>query len=193
MGRNSDPSQPLAITATQTLRELLATNSTLRLRFDTEPNDKYQRRLAHVFLENGDSVEAVLLEKGLATVLAVPPNVWNLTCYQAAEQRARAAQRGIWALPGYQPVDATTLSTKADGLHFIKGRVQRVGKSRKSIWLNLAGNISLRIDRTDLPYFKDYDLEQMDNRQVLARGWLHSQKGGLMMHIRHPAALEWLH
>lgn len=171
---------------------MLATSPNLRLRLDAELHDKYRRLLAHLYLDNGASVEAILLEKGLATALVIPPNIWNLACYQAAEQRARAAHLGIWALPAYQPVDAAVLPTKVEGFRIIKGRVERVGQSRKSIWLNLNGNVSLRIDRADLSYFKEYDLERMKNRQVLARGWLHPQKLGLVMHIRHPVALEWI-
>lgn len=192
IGQGKRPPQALAITATQALRKLLATSPNLRLRFDAELKDKYRRQLAHLYLQNGTSVEATLLEQGLATALTVPPNTWNLTCYQAAEQRARSARRGIWALSAYQPVDTAALPARAEGFRLIKGRVERVGKSRKSIWLNLDGNVSLRIDREDLPYFKGYDLEQMKNRRVLARGWLHPQKRGSMMRIRHPAALEQL-
>ena len=192
IGHGNDPSQPLAVSAAQTLRTLLATSPNLRLRLDAELHDKYHRLLAHLYLNNGASVEAILLERGLATALVIPPNVWNLACYQAAEQRARAAHLGIWALSAYQPVDAAAVPAKVKGFRIIKGRVERVGNSRKSIWLNLNGNVSLRIDRADLPYFKEYDLERMKNRQVLARGWLHSQKSGLVMHIRHPAALEWI-
>jgi endonuclease YncB( thermonuclease family) len=192
IGQGNRPAQPLAVTATQTLRKLLATSPNLGLRHDAEPEDRYQRLLAHLYLQNGISVEATLLEKGLATVLTVPPNIWNLACYQAAEQRARNARRGIWSLPAYQPVDASILPAKVDGFRLVKGRVVRVSKSRKSIWLNLDGNVSLRIDRADLPYFKGYDLDRMANRQVVARGWLHPQPRGSMMRIRHPAALEWI-
>jgi len=190
LGHGHNPSQPLAQAAADTLRKLLATSPRLHLRYDAELHDKYKRLLAHIFLHNGVSVAAALLEQGLATALTVPPNVWNLACYQAAEQRARLARRGIWSLPAYQPVDAAALPAKAAGFHVIKGRVLRVGKSRKSIWLNLAGDVALRIAREDLPYFKGYDLERLANHEVLARGWLHPQRRGLMMRIRHPAALE---
>ncbi len=192
IGHGHKPSQPLAQAATDALRKLLATSPRLHLRYDAEPHDRYKRMLAHIFLHNGTSVTAALLEQGLATTLVIPPNVWNLACYQAAERRARTARRGIWSLPAYQPIDATALPAKAAGFHIIQGRVLRVGKSRKSIWLNLAGDVALRIAREDLPYFKGYDLERMENHKVLARGWLHPQKSGPVMRIRHPAALEWL-
>ncbi|MEO5703139.1 MAG: thermonuclease family protein [Gammaproteobacteria bacterium] len=190
IGHGNSSSQPLARTATDTLRKLLASSQGLRLRFDAEPKDKYRRLLAHLYLQNGTSVAAALLEQGLATALVIPPNVWNLDCYQAAERRAQATRRGIWSLPGYQPVDAAALPAKASGFRLVQGQVVRVGKSRKSIWLNLAGDVALRIDRKDLPYFKGLDLERLENHRVRARGWLHPQKRGLMMRIRHPAALE---
>lgn len=190
LGHGNDPSQPLAVDAANALRTLLAISPNLHLRYDAESHDRYQRLLAHIYLHNGASVAAALLEQGLATALVIPPNVWNLDCYQAAERRAQAVRRGIWSLPGYQPVEAAALPAKASGFRLVQGQVVRIGKSRKSIWLNLTGDVALRIDRKDLPYFKGLDLEHLENHRVRARGWLHPQKRGLMMRIRHPAALE---
>lgn len=190
ISHNGAPSQPFAEQASHALSKLLAANPRVRLRLDADHRDKYYRLLAHLFLQDGRSVEAWLLERGLGTVLVIPPNVWNLTCYQAAERRARSAHLGIWSLPSYQPADTGQLTAGIQGFRLVKGRVVRVGKSRKSIWLNLTGNVALRIDREDLRYFQDQNLEQMEGRQVIARGWLYPRKQGWTMRIRHPAALE---
>lgn len=192
IGHRHNPSQPFAQQAADVLRELLATTKTVGLRYDAESKDHYGRSLAHLFLDNGQSVEAALLERGLATVLVVPPNAWNLNCYRAVEKRARTARSGIWALPAYQAVDSSTLSATARGFHIIKGRVLNVNQARDTIWLELAGNLSLRIDHKDLRYFAGHDLARMKGHHVVARGWLKHQKEGLVIKIRHPAALEWL-
>lgn len=190
IGRDGEPSEPFAKEAHEALRELLKGNETLHLRLGKERKDRYGRLLAHLFLEDNTSVEAWLLEQGLARWLMVPPNDWNLACYQAAEQRARSRKLGIWSLPNHQVVTSGALPAKARGFHLIKGRVLFVGESRHAIWLNLPGDVGLRIDRDDLSYFRDQKLERMEGQFITARGWLQPRERGFTMDIRHPAALE---
>jgi micrococcal nuclease len=191
VSHHDHPPEPYGVEASHQLRKLLRNaHEQVGLRYGTERRDKYGRLLAHVFLEDGTSVEEWLLERGLATTLAVPPNVWNLNCYSAAETRARLAKRGLWSLPQYQPVDSVDRQARTKGYRVIRGPVTRVGKSRKSIWLNLAGGVALRIDRHDLQYFRPLNLESLQGKTVLARGWVHLRKGEAHMRIRHPVALQ---
>ena len=189
IGHNESPPQPYAVKARKVLISLLAHNKTLQLRFDAERHDKYNRLLAHVFLSDGSSVAARLLEQGLATTLVIPPNVWNQTCYSEIEHKAMAQKKGLWSLPEYQPVDAAKL-TSNHGYQIVRGRVKRIGKSKKSIWLNLNRRVALRIDKKDLIYFNTIDFDHLKNHNIIARGWIHSNKGELNMRIHHPAALE---
>ncbi len=191
IGHDGAPSEPFAIEARDHLQRLLAGHGNrIALRYDRERTDNYQRTLAHLFLADGTSITAELLEQGLGAVLVVPPNVWNAPCYQQAERRAQARQQGIWALPSYQPVRSDTLRPYARGFRVVKGRVERIGGNAKSIWLHLTGPLALRIDREDLPYFDSFRPDMLQGRTVVARGWLYTQKDGLRMQVRHPAALE---
>ena len=193
LGHDGAPSQPFAAQARTALEKMLAAHPYIRLRYDAERQDRYRRTLAHVYLDDGRSVAALLIEQGLATALVVPPDLWNIDCYRAAEQRAWAERSGIWALAAYQPIASTALASKATGFHLIHGRVTRVSEGRKSVWLTLAGDVSLRIDRNDLHYFSTPPA-QLHGRTVIARGWLHpGTDGGSVIRIRHPAALETLH
>lgn len=193
LGRGGAPPEALALDARAALQNLLAGSPTLALRFDRERRDRYGRLLAHLFLPDGRSVAAHLLEQGLAVQLPVPPNVWNLACYQEAERKARAARRGLWSRAEYQPLASTAVPAAARGFHLIQGRVERVGHSAKSVWLNLEGGVALRIARNDLNYFADLPLERLENQVIVARGWIYAGKRGPTMRIRHPAALERLH
>ncbi len=191
VGRNGAPSQPLASEARNALETLLGSGKAISLRYDEERQDRYGRDLAHIFLENGMSIEARLLEQGLATVLTYPPNTWNLACYQAAEQRARKAQRGIWSLPQYQPVDAASVTGDERGFRLIKGKVTRVSEDRGGLSLELSGGIRLYISRKNRHYFASSPPEGWRGRTVLVRGKLSSEgEGSSRIHIRHPAALQ---
>jgi len=185
------PAQPFGVDARDHLRQLLAQHqNTLNLRYDIERHDHYGRLLAHAFLVDGSSIEAWLQTEGLGTVLVVPPNDWNSSCYQTAEQQARKARRGIWALPAYKIIESTKLAPDAHDFHLITGRVQHIGESSHSLWLDLEGGVTLRIDRKDLPNFRALSPRDLVGKRILARGWLHHDKGEQRMNIRHPAALQ---
>ncbi len=190
-GQEDAPPQPLAVEARNALRRLVKHNARrLNLRLGAERRDRYGRLLAHAFLSDGRSVAAALLEQGLGTALTVPPNLWNLGCYQQAEQKARGSSRGIWRLARYQPVDAARLPRDTHGFRLIRGRVVRIGHSTRSVWLNLRGDVALRIDREDLRYFSELPPRALKGRAVIARGWVYTSGGQPRMRIRHPAALR---
>lgn len=69
----------------------------VQLEFDIEPNDRFQRRLAYVFLKDGTFVNAELLSQGYAYLLYIRPNVKYLDVLLAAQRAAMSAKRGIWS------------------------------------------------------------------------------------------------
>lgn len=191
LGHRGAPSQPLASVARDMLQTLLEkSGQTIDLRYDAERHDRYGRDLAHAYLSDGSSVEAHLLARGLATILPIPPNVWALPCYQATEQRARMARRGIWALPEYLPVHATQLSQSDTGMRLITGKVTASHLLKGNIWLTLDNTLLLHIGRRDRSHFPATFPDEMTGRTVIARGRLYFAEGALRMQIRHPATLE---
>jgi endonuclease YncB( thermonuclease family) len=189
-GRDGKPDQPFALAARDAVRALLKGRSQLELRLDQTHHDHYGRLLAHAFLADGTSLSAWLLERGYGTLLIIPPDDWNAGCYAAAERHARAAGRGIWALPQYRPIASTALPHTARGYHLIKGRVIHVGNSRHSLWLDLEGKVAARIDRKDLGYFKDMDLPSLLHKEVIVRGWVHPHRDELQLRLRYATDLE---
>jgi micrococcal nuclease len=67
----------------------------VRFRLGPEPRDVYGRLLAYVSLE-GRSVEAMLLRRGLARTLTIPPNDRLAPLFGRIERRAARAGRGLW-------------------------------------------------------------------------------------------------
>jgi len=190
IGHHGEPSQPFAIKAKQALMKLLMSHrQALGLHYDKDRFDRYHRVLAHVYVD-GRSVEAWLLDQGLATLLIVPPNDENLACYAAAEQAARDDRRGLWRLPEYQITPVERLSGDDDGYRIIRGEVTRVAHSAHAVWVHLGDQVELRIDRQDLPFVHPLDPDALVGKDVIARGWLHTRGGNrLWMRVRHRAAL----
>ena len=89
---------------------LLVNHKKVRLEFDIEPNDRFQRRLAYVFLKDGTFVNAEMLSQGYAYLLYVRPNVKYLATLLAAQQAAMSAKRGIWS--NWREQSATYIGNK---------------------------------------------------------------------------------
>lgn len=188
--REDAPGQPLAGNARDALRALVESDARLGLRFDRERRDRYDRLLAHAFLEDGTNLQAWMLERGHAAAISVPPNLWSSECYRRTERRAREEGLGIWGSSYFRPLPSRRVDRETRGFRFIQGRVERIGESRRSVWLDLEGEVALRIARTDLRYFDERWLKRLSGRSVVARGWLVPRRSGLMMQVRHPFALR---
>jgi micrococcal nuclease len=67
----------------------------VRLESDVERRDVYDRRLAYVYLR-GKRFNDVLVRRGYARFLVIPPNGAHGRALLAAELEARHARRGLW-------------------------------------------------------------------------------------------------
>ncbi|MFN2348440.1 MAG: thermonuclease family protein [Thioalkalivibrio sp.] len=185
--------EPFAEEARQALTELLAAHGNrVRLVHDREREDRYQRSLAHLFTPDGQSITALMLARGLGMRLTIPPNDWNIDCYQDAERFAGNAELGIWSLGQNRLFEAADLPRDSDGFRRVEGRITRIGESRRAIWINLEGDVALRIDRQDLGYFPDLSVEQLQQlvgMQVRGRGYVYTHRGQLRIRLRHAADL----
>lgn len=189
INHDGGPSEPFAHAARVRLQQLIG-EQRLLLRFDRERHDRYGRLLAHPYLPNGQSLSRILLQEGLAAAVVIPPNLWQNDCYLSEEARAKAVDRGIWSAAESLSKHSTELVRGDGGFTLLEGKVEEVDESRKSLWLELEGNVALRIPKRDLHYFSSYDPRGLADKTVEARGWLTFHKGKWRMSVRHPNALK---
>lgn len=193
IGHHGAANQPFAGKARRFLNDLLdAHDHTLLLKPGTEAHDHYGRLLAHAFLQNGDNVAVLLLDKGLATTVVIPPDTWAADCYQRHENTARAAGLGLWGLPAYQAQASTRLPRNTKGFRIVRGRVTAVRHTRYDVRLDLDGDLEVRVPNKDLSYFKPDYLDMLKDHYVEVRGWIKSGRQGLRVNVRYPAALRML-
>jgi len=69
----------------------------VRLEFDVQKRDKYNRLLAYVYLEDGTFLNAELVKEGYANVSTYPPNVKYADLFAKLQKEARDNNRGLWA------------------------------------------------------------------------------------------------
>ncbi|MGH8563614.1 MAG: thermonuclease family protein [Gammaproteobacteria bacterium] len=160
------------------------------VQYGQSPHDRYGRGLAHLFLANGDNVQALLLRRGLATNLFLPPNGEYLDCYAAAETEARVARRGIWSQASFAPIAAKRLGRAARGYRVVTGTVTSARCRRTGVWLRLDGVLGVKIGQEDVGYFKGRDLCRLRGRQVSVRGLVRPYRGSSRMRLRHPLYLD---
>jgi micrococcal nuclease len=79
------------------VKRILRPGDRVRYRLGVEPRDRYDRALAYVWLPDGRMLNMLLVQRGYATPLTVPPNVEYAKRFVAAARRAREAGRGLWS------------------------------------------------------------------------------------------------
>jgi len=87
--------EPFGDRATTFMRGLVDGQS-VRLEYDGERKDQYDRTLAYVFLEDGTLVNEAIIRAGWAEAYR-RFSYRRKPDFQAAEREARAARRGMWA------------------------------------------------------------------------------------------------
>lgn len=191
LGRDNRPAQPLAQHAKTALYRLLAeSGNRINLQYGAERFDPYQRTLAHIYLTDGRSVQASLLEQGMATAYTTPPNAERSDCYQQAEQIAMQQRRGVWALAEYQAKNLHQLGPHDEGFRRVRGRVSRIDRSSNATWIMLSEKLKIRIASNDMLYFNQPWLQSLAGREIEVRGWLHPEQNRYFMQLRHPDALQ---
>lgn len=98
---NDDNPEPFAEEATDRNDELLRSGQ-VTIEFDEgDREDKYGRLLAYIYVD-GKSVQKTLLEEGYARVAyVVEPNTKYVDDFNAAANRAKEAEKGVWSIDGY--------------------------------------------------------------------------------------------
>lgn len=188
LGRDGKADEPLAAPARDRLKALIG-DQTVTLETGPDRFDRYGRLLAYVKLPNGKSAGESLLQQGLASVIAIAPNLAHLGQYRRAEAIARQQRIGIWAHPYFQPVSAKSLHRTMTGYRFVRGQIQRVGKSRKYVYFDLTPDFAIAIDRKHWHYFGG-DPQQWRGKKVIVRGWISLWRNKLRVRVGHPAMIE---
>ena len=159
--------EPFGDQATEALRGLLKSSSRLQMQRAERGEDQHGRVLAHLFMPDGRSLEAILLEKGLAFQLfSEDHNAYN-DCFSERENNARKAGRGVWSKP---PVLDISQQSITSGFHLVSGIVMAVRAPRDSdyYWVDLNGPLVLRVHKSGAD---ERWLRNAIGRKIEARGW----------------------
>jgi len=185
-----DQPEPYAIQAREMTQRLIA-HQPVRLVPGTDKYDRYHRLLAYVETEDGRDIPEQLLTEGLGFLVAIPPNLARLNRYQLAQERARAAGRGVWHVAAYAPIPAEqfTRHDPTRGFKQVRGKIIAFNQSSKNYYFKLSHNFEIKVPRAYWVYF-DMKPEALLGRTVVVRGWITPGKYRLQMRVPHPAMMD---
>lgn len=189
------PGEPGGEQAAEFLRDLLMVQGEgqrVGLVDDVQRQDHYKRRLAHLFDDQGNNLNQLMVEQGLAFVYLHPPNLKYADDYLAAEQRARAQQRGLWALDRYQVQSMSRAGDYRNSFRRLRGRLKSVQHKRKYTYLKFSSGLTASIPKQYLQSFRDAgkDPDEMVGRELVIRGWVKRYHGKPSMFLNHPSHIE---
>lgn len=181
---------PLAETA-KTALEALALDRTVALRHDAA-EDRYGRRLAQLYRDDGVWLQGEMLRRGLARV-----HTWADTRALAAEMlaieaEARSAGRGLWSQRFYGVRTPEDIERDLDSFQIVEGRVLDAQKVKGQVFLNFGPDwrtdFTARIAKRDLRLFTDDPLA-LKGATIRVRGWI-SLWNGALIDVTHPEQIE---
>ncbi|MBJ3777749.1 thermonuclease family protein [Acuticoccus mangrovi] len=156
--------------------------------------DRYGRTVGDIVLKDTTaSLSASLVARGLAFVDPVAMSEQCLSVLFAAERRAEAESRGLWAQAGtVVPAGTPNLVDQAGRYVIVDGTVESVGETKRTIYLNFGGDyrtdFTALVRRNDARGWGD-GLTALKGARVRIRGVLEAWNGGLIR-IEHPAQIE---
>ena len=86
--------------ASEFAKRLLPLGTRVRYRLGVDERDQYGRLLAYVWLPDGRMLNRVMVERGYAQPLTIPPNVDFADVFRRAARAARQARLGLWRACG---------------------------------------------------------------------------------------------
>ncbi len=159
--------------------------------------DRYGRVRAQAF--GAGWIQRILLEQGLARVRIAPDRSECAPMLYAVEAQARAAKRGLWALPAYRirPADGVP-KNDIGSFQIVEGVVVNIGAGDGRSFIDFdrdwRAGFSAVIAGEDRKAFRlaGFDLETLRGRRIRLRGMVRGADGRPGMALANPAQIELL-
>lgn len=134
------------------LNRKLVEGKAIRLEFDVQKRDKYNRLLAYVY--SGDKmVNLEMLKQGYSMIYTYPPNVKYAEEFLRAQQSAREQGKGLWADFGKEAIPASEVRENIGLIKEVEAEIMDTYLSDSVLILNCRDNFKAVIFKNNLGYF----------------------------------------
>jgi endonuclease YncB( thermonuclease family) len=174
------------------------TGKKVRLVTQETHRDRYGRLLAHAYLPDGTWVNASMIEQGWAHVYSFADNRALTEDLLTLEEKARQANRGLWAYPRWRPRQAKNCCQRGDIGHFqlVTGTVKHTAVVKGTTYLNFGPDwktdFTVEIRKNDRPLFAKAGIDPgtfYTGKTLLVRGPL-KPVNGVLITATHPEQIE---
>lgn len=184
------------------LKQLLL-GETVELAYAAAHNDRWGRRLAHVFRTDAagrEWVQGWLLRQGHARVDPLPDSLACIPELLAHERQGMQADRGLWTNPAYRIrwADAPQrLMRLRNTFQLIEGNVRKVAVTRGRVYVNFGDDWRNDFTAGASPQSPAFgkealaQLQQLEGKRVRVRGWI-ERRNGPYVELFHPLQIETL-
>ena len=175
LGSHSKPDQPFAQAAKAEVNTFFSNDNTLYWQLGADPNDHHGRLLGSVYNAQGHWLAAHLVSQGLAFVVSyvadpAPNCLWQL------ESKAKQQQLGIWRSAISNTLKSSNAGYKDTGFQVLQGKVSKVNKTRYDWFVELEGQVVLRINQADWHKTNGSNPHLWLGKFIQTRGWLSWRK-----------------
>jgi endonuclease YncB( thermonuclease family) len=202
LARDGKPAQAFAREAREVLNTAISLHDNrIGLVYGQERFDRYKRTLAHLLTPDGENLQALLLQQGMALAITHPPNTRYSECYAIQERMARCQHKGLWATPAKAIIMAADLGPENSGFQLVTGSIEHFSQTDRGVLLFMS-ELMIAIRSQDLAAFDVAELASLPGKTVTVRGWLHPDKAATSgkprhgrsvkyyLRLRHPSAME---
>lgn len=173
--------------------EELVLGKVVRLEFDVQKQDKFNRMLAYCFVKQDDTevlVQEEILRRGFAYLYTFPPNIKYVDRLVRALQEAKAKKAGIWSVD--LNVDSTTAGQFIGQRKMVTGFVKRSHTTARVIHLSLDG-LSVVIFKSDMGLFQKQGIDPAEfykGKKVRVFGLIKEYQGAPEIVISNPWQID---
>ncbi len=166
----------------------------VKLVFDWERRDKYNRLLAFVFTDNRLFNEFILIEGFASVFLKFPYREDFRKRLEAAAQEARSEGRGFWQPKPYPVISAREAKRNVGKLLSVRFQCEQVQSQGKFLFLHAeTGEFSVVVEKARLEEFPN--LRSYRGKRVEGTGFLEDYKGKpqVFVFLPHQLSIEGSH
>jgi micrococcal nuclease len=165
----------------------------VRLEFDVQKRDRYNRLLAYVYA--GDKmVNLEMVKEGYAMIYTYPPNVKYVDEFLEAQREARENKRGLWSDLKASIISSSEAKENIGRVRMVETEVYNTFISNKLLILNCRDNFKAVIFKNNLPYFPKEVVRSPDtyfrHKTIRLYGLIENYKGSPEIILHDPSQLE---
>ncbi|MEE8317466.1 MAG: thermonuclease family protein [Candidatus Omnitrophota bacterium] len=171
----------------------LTEGKSIRLEFDVQKRDRYNRLLAYVYI--GDKmVNLELVRQGYSMIYTYPPNVKHIEKFLKAQGQAREEEKGLWSGLEKDVILSSNARENIGSVKMVQTDVLSTFLSERLLILNCRDNFKVAIFKNNLAYFPKELLRSPDTylryKAIRVYGVIKDYKGSSEIIVYHPSQLE---